>query len=82
MLRGPRDRAAPRSRLGRLVDFVLLPLTVPGRLFNRAFAASGRGYVKLVGLGLRVPLLVLAGYLAIVGAGVAGLILVGARKRS
>jgi len=73
LLRGPRERIAPRTRLGRGLGFVLSPITYLGGLFNRGFAATGRGYVKIVGWGLRVPLLVLAGYFAIVGVGVAGL---------
>jgi len=73
LLRGPRAAAAPRSRIGRAVNRAVAPIAYLGGLFTRGFAASGRGYVKLVGLCLRVPLLVLAGYLAIVGAGVAGL---------
>ena len=72
LLRAPRENVAPKSRIGRAVGIMLSPLTYFGSLFNRAFAASGRGYVKVVSLGLRVPLLVLAGYAAIVGAGVAG----------
>ncbi len=39
--------------------------------FEWVFNLSGRGYVKIVGLGLRVPLIVLLGYAGIVGAGVA-----------
>jgi multidrug efflux pump len=73
LLKGPREKAAPATRFGRVVSYIFLPLTFVGGLFNRAFNASGRGYVKLVGLGLRVPLLVLVGYFAIIGAGVAGL---------
>ena len=73
LLRAPREQAAPATRLGRATAFVLAPITFLGGRFNRTFAASGRGYVKLVSLGLRVPLLVLVGYVAIVGAGVAGL---------
>ena len=72
LLRAPRENVAPKSRIGRAVGFSLSPVTYFGGLFNRAFAASGRCYVKVVSLGLRVPLLVLTGYAAIVGAGVAG----------
>ena len=50
-----------------------IPIAYLGKLFNRGFAATGRGYVKVVGFGLRVPLFVLAGYFAIVGVGVAEL---------
>jgi multidrug efflux pump len=65
-------RAAPPTRLGRVLALPLLPLTLVGRAFDRVFNLSGRAYVKVVSLGLRVPLVVLAGYAAIVGAGVLG----------
>jgi hydrophobe/amphiphile efflux-1 (HAE1) family protein len=42
------------------------------RGFNRTFRFSGRVYVRAVGVGLRVPLLVIAVYAGLVGAGVAG----------
>ena len=69
----PRRERTRAARLGPddLAAYCL-PFTFLGELFNRGFAASGRGYVKVVGFGLRVPLLVLAGYLAIVGAGCRG----------
>src|SRR5439155_17520917 len=70
LLKGPGETSP--TWLGRVVGVVLFPLTFLGGLFNRGFAATGRWYVKVVGFGLRVPLLVLAGYLAIIGAGVAG----------
>jgi multidrug efflux pump len=38
-------------------------------VFNRGFKLSGRAYVKLVGVALRVPVLVLAGYAGLVAAG-------------
>ena len=41
-------------------------------LFNRGFRLSGRGYVRVVGWLLRVPLLVLVGYAGIVSAGAWG----------
>ncbi|VTT96916.1 transporter : Transporter, hydrophobe/amphiphile efflux-1 (HAE1) family OS=Planctomyces limnophilus (strain ATCC 43296 / DSM 3776 / IFAM 1008 / 290) GN=Plim_2294 PE=4 SV=1: ACR_tran: ACR_tran [Gemmataceae bacterium] len=63
-------KGAKRGRLATVVAYILLPLTLIGRLFDRAFNLSGRGYVKLVGLFLRVPVLVLVGYAAIVGGGV------------
>jgi multidrug efflux pump len=65
--------AAPRTRAGRAFGLLLWPLNFLGGLFDRGFAAAGRGYVKLVGLALRVPLLVLAGYAAIVAGGATGL---------
>ncbi len=64
--------AHPKSRLGRTSAKLLLPFTLLGRGFNRVFNLSGRAYVKVVGLALRVPLLVLVGYAAVVGAGVVG----------
>jgi multidrug efflux pump len=42
------------------------------RGFNRVFDFSGRMYVRAVAFGLRVPVLVLAGYAALVSAGVLG----------
>ena len=58
--------------LARLSNAIFYPLTFGGRLFNRAFDWTNTRYVKLVSLSLRVPVLVLAGYGAIVAAGVAG----------
>jgi multidrug efflux pump len=72
LLKDDRAGSKDRSRIGRAVAFLFLPLTLLGELFNKSFAWVGRRYVKLVSFGLRVPLLVLAGYLAIVTAGVAG----------
>ena len=72
LLKGKRDSAKGTTLLGRLFTFLLLPFTFLGRLFDRSFAWVGRGYVKVVSLGLRVPLLVLVGYAAIVCGGVAG----------
>ncbi|MBA4187663.1 MAG: transporter [Planctomycetaceae bacterium] len=63
----PKDRR--RTLLDRVSGVLLFPLTLIGRLFDWAFNLSGRGYVKLVGLFLRVPLLVLAGYAAVVAGG-------------
>jgi multidrug efflux pump len=60
------------SLIGKVFAILFLPLTLFGRLFNRIFEGANHGYVKLVSFSLRVPLLVLAGYAAIVGAGVAG----------
>ncbi len=64
LLKGPRPADYRPSLVGRVVGFVFFPLTFLGRLFNRGFGAANRGYVKLVGFGLRVPLLVLCGYAA------------------
>jgi multidrug efflux pump len=71
LLKAPSARA--RTRAGRAFGLVLWPLTFLGGLFDRGFAAAGRGYVKVVGLALRVPLLVLAGYAAIVAGGATGM---------
>ena len=72
LLLKPNTTAAPASRVGRLATLLLMPFTLIGRAFDWAFNMSGRGYVKIVSLGLRVPLLVLVGYAAVVGAGVTG----------
>src|SRR5206468_2927365 len=42
------------------------------RGFNWGFARTGRGYVRAVGLGLKIPVLVLLGYAALIGTGVWG----------
>jgi len=65
--------AGPRSRCGRLLSRLLLPFSLLGRGFDRLFNRSGRLYVKIVGFSLRVPVLVLGGYLVVVAAGVLGL---------
>ena len=72
--RGP-TRPPRTARLGSGGDRsgTLARLRTSAGCSTAAFAATGRGYVKVVGLGLRVPLFVLAGYFAIVGAGVAEL---------
>ncbi len=72
LLRSPEPTSRPGA-VGRVVRLVLWPLTFLGGLFNRCFAQVGRSYVKLVSLGLRVPLLVLIGYAAIVVGGATGL---------
>jgi hydrophobe/amphiphile efflux-1 (HAE1) family protein len=41
-------------------------------IFNAIFGWIGRRYVKLVSLSLRVPLLIVVGYLGLIGAGVWG----------
>ena len=41
-------------------------------LFNRGFGLTGRFYVRTVSFGLRVPVLILAGYVGLVAAGVFG----------
>ncbi len=64
--------AKPTSRAGRVVARLLSPLTAFGWGFDRAFGWSNRVYVRLVGLGLRVPLLVLAVYGGLIAAGVYG----------
>jgi multidrug efflux pump len=68
LLRGPRQRAAGNRFLAAVGSVFRLPFT----LFNRGFGLSGRLYVRAVGFGLRVPLLVLAGYVGLVAAGVVG----------
>jgi multidrug efflux pump len=73
LLRPKRDPQPIRTWLGAALRALTWPVRVVSGAFNRLFAASGRWYVKLVGLGLRVPLLVLAGYVAIVTAGVIGI---------
>src|SRR5262249_37571934 len=72
LLKRPADAAASATWFGRILGIVLFPLTFLGGLFNRGFAATGRWYVRVVGFALRVPLLVLVGYAAIIAAGVAG----------
>ena len=72
LLKAPKPAGHKPGPVGRVLAYAFLPFTLFGRLFDRSFAWAGRGYVKVVGLGLRVPLLVLAGYAAIVSAGVAG----------
>ena len=72
LLKAPTPAGHKPGPVGRVFAFAFLPFTLFGRLFDRSFAWVGRGYVKVVSLGLRVPLVVLAGYAAIVSAGVAG----------
>ncbi|MBN9122352.1 MAG: efflux RND transporter permease subunit [Planctomycetes bacterium] len=72
LLKPPAPAGYRPGPAARVVGYALLPLALVGRGFNRSFEWAGRGYVKLVSLGLRVPLLVLVGYGAIVAAGVAG----------
>ncbi|MDY3560000.1 efflux RND transporter permease subunit [Gemmata sp. JC673] len=71
LLKGPRPAGHRPSALGRATGAVLLPLTLLGRAFDAAFGRANAWYVKLVGVGLRVPLLVLLGYAGIVASGVA-----------
>ena len=66
LMKGQREPAARRGFLAPVGAVLFWPLA----LFNRAFAASGRWYVKVVGFGMRVPLLVLAGYAGLVATGV------------
>ncbi len=61
---------AQRGIFGKIVAVLLFPFALIGRAFDRVFNLSGRGYVKLVGLFLRVPMLVLVGYATIVAGGV------------
>jgi multidrug efflux pump len=68
----PKSTAPATAWYGRLLDKLLLPLTLFGRGFERAFGWSNRTYVRLVGFALRVPLLVLAGYAGLIAAGVYG----------
>jgi len=71
LLLRPKSTGEPRRGWFALVArIVFLPFTLIGHSFNWAFNLSGRGYVKLVGVFLRVPLLVLVGYAAIVASGV------------
>jgi multidrug efflux pump len=72
LLLRPGTRLAPKTLPGRGLAMILLPLTLLGRAFDWFFKLTGRGYVRVVGLALRVPLLVLVGYALIVAAGVAG----------
>jgi multidrug efflux pump len=63
---------------------VMLPAAVVGsllmnpalerffRLFNRIFGLAGRGYVRIVRFGLRVPVVALTGYVGLLTAGVIG----------
>jgi multidrug efflux pump len=73
LLRAGRDQSRPSRGMAAVWRVLLGPVTLVSQVFNRLFAASGRWYVKLVGLGLRVPLLVLGVYAVIVAAGVLGL---------
>jgi multidrug efflux pump subunit AcrB len=41
-------------------------------VFEWGFTISGRAYVKIVGLGLRIPIIALLGYATIVGSGITG----------
>ena len=68
----PKSKAPPTTRLGRLWAWAVSPLTLFGRGFDRVFGWSNRFYVRTVGLGLRVPLLVLAVYAGLIAAGVYG----------
>ncbi len=65
----PKREPQPRPRI---VAAVLGLLSLPFTLFNRAFDFSGRLYVRTVGFALRVPVLVLAGYVGLVSAGLFG----------
>ncbi|HEY1192117.1 MAG TPA: efflux RND transporter permease subunit [Gemmata sp.] len=71
LLKGPRPAGHRPNLVARALGLVLLPLALLGRGFNAAFALTNAWYVKLVGFSLRVPLVVLIGYAAIVGSGVA-----------
>ncbi len=72
LLKAPADPNRKVGPFGRLSNALFYPLTCGGRLFNRAFDWTNARYVKIVSLSLRVPVLVLVGYGAIVAAGVAG----------
>jgi multidrug efflux pump len=72
LLKAPRPAGYRGSAAERAAAAALFPLSALGRLFNRAFDATNRLHVRAVGLSLRVPLVVLVGYGAIVAAGVAG----------
>ena len=64
-----RDRPAAPGLIGRVSGAVFLPFTLFARGFNWGFGRAGRAYVRLVGFGLRVPALVLVGYLGLLVAG-------------
>ncbi|MCE9565172.1 MAG: efflux RND transporter permease subunit, partial [Planctomycetes bacterium] len=70
LLRGESKTVKRRSILTIVSSAVMFPFALIGRAFDWSFNLSGRGYVKLVGLFLRVPLLVLVGYGAIVAGGI------------
>ena len=72
LLKPKRAQGERRSQLGRIVSFVFLPLSLFERGFNSSFNWSGRIYVRIVGMGLRVPLLVLVGYIGLMIAGAYG----------
>ncbi|MFO0804065.1 MAG: efflux RND transporter permease subunit [Gemmataceae bacterium] len=69
LLKPRQAKASPRGLLGRLTAILFLPFTLFEKLFERAFSWTGRMYVRIVGFGLRVPLLVLAGYVGLLVAG-------------
>jgi|SRR5579883_3057461 len=68
----PPTQTNTSTLFGRLIGYIFWPLTFLGRMFNRVFDRANALYVKVVGLGIRVPLLMLAGYGAMVFAGVNG----------
>jgi multidrug efflux pump len=72
LLRAPRKTERSKSLVGRVFSYILWPFSFLGKMFNRAFEGTNRLYVKVIGFSLRVPLLVLVGYGALVCAGVAG----------
>jgi multidrug efflux pump subunit AcrB len=72
LLLRPATRLAPKTLPGRGIALLLLPLTLFGRAFDWLFRLTGRGYVRVVGVALRVPILVLVAYAVIVAAGAAG----------
>lgn len=60
------------SLLGRILGVLFSPFTLFSDAFNRAFSWTGRVYVRIVGMGLRVPVFVLAGYAGLLVAGTYG----------
>jgi multidrug efflux pump len=64
--------AKKASLLGRIVAVLFAPFTWFTNAFNRAFSWTGRAYVRIIGMGLRVPLVVLVGYFGVLAAGVFG----------
>ena len=72
LLRGKAARPPRTTLAGRVAAAPFLPFTLFARGFNWGFGRAGRVYVRLVGFGLRVPVLVVAGYVGLLAAGVYG----------
>ncbi|MCZ2341806.1 MAG: efflux RND transporter permease subunit [Bacteroidales bacterium] len=67
LLLKPRD--ARPDRFSRILNALA---GWPFRIFNRVFDGLTRGYVRMVAVALRVPILVLAGYAGLIGATIWG----------